>query len=309
MTDLNNNANTPQSDPAVIAVLMPGDMGHAVGRALREHGHLVITNLEGRGPHSHQLAAEAGLQDVGSLEVVVREADIILSILPPANAVELAASIAKEMRTTDRKPVYVDCNAISPDTAREAAAHITGADGHFIDCGIIGLAPGIGNGPRFYVSGDNLEPMIALNGKGFEVIPIGPNIGEASSLKMVYAGLTKGTWTLHTAVLMAAKRLGVLDPLLAEFERSQSATLKDMRGRTPFLPADSGRWVGEMEEIAATFASAGVSDGFHKGAASVFRVLAKTPFALETRQTLDRSRTLEQALDAYVQHLDSETKG
>lgn len=293
-----------EQDLPVIAVLMPGDMGHAVGRALREHGHLVITNLEGRGAHSHQLAAEAGLQDVGSLEAVVKEADLILSILPPANAVELAASIAAEMKSTGKKPIFVDCNAVSPETAQQAADHIKGAGGQFIDAGIIGLAPGIGGGPRFYVSGDDVEPMVALDGKGFAVIPIGKNVGEASALKMVYAGLTKGTWTLHTAVLMAAKKLGVLEPLLAEFEQSQSGPLQGMRSRTPFLPADSGRWIGEMEEIAATFASAGVSDGFHNGAASVFRVLAQTPFATETRQTLDRSRTLEQALDEYVKHLD-----
>jgi hypothetical protein len=124
---------------------------------------------------------------------------------------------------------------------------------------------------------------------------------------MVYAGLTKGTWTLQTAVLLSAQRLGVLDPLLDEFGISQQGPLDAMRARVPFLPADSGRWIGEMEEIAATFASAGVTSGFHDGAADIFRLLAQTPFAAETRATLDTSRTLEEALAVYADHIDKQS--
>ena len=285
---------------STIAVLMPGDMGHAVGNALREHGHKVITCLAGRGEHTRKLAAHAKLVDVGSLRAVVEQADMILSILPPASAINLAQSIADEMKSTDRKPVYVDCNAVSPDTVKTISDIIKEVGAPFIDAGIIGLAPGHGAGPRFYVSGPDVQPMTSLDGKGFAVIEMGGSIGDASALKMVYAGLTKGTWTLHTAVLLAAQKLGVADALLNEFELSQKPALAAMRARVPFLPADSDRWVGEMEEIAATFAAANVTSGFHEGAADIFRILAKTPYATETRQTLDKSRTLEDALAVYA---------
>lgn len=287
-----------------IAVLMPGDMGHAVGGALREHGHEVITCLAGRGEHTRELAGLAGLKDVDNLLAVVEQADLILSILPPAAAVEQAETVAGEMRSTGRKPVYVDCNAISPETAGKIAGIIEETGAAVIDAGIIGLAPGKGTGPRFYVSGPDTTAMLSLDGKGFSVISIGERMGEASALKMVYAGLTKGTWTLHTAVLLAAQKLGVLDTLLEEFEGSQAAALTAMRARVPFLPADSGRWVGEMEEIAATFSEASVTSGFHDGAADIFRLLAKTPFASETRQTMDKSRTLEEALQVYERYVD-----
>ena len=108
---------------------------------------------------------------------------------------------------------------------------------------------------------------------------------------------------MHTAVLLAASRMGVLPDLLEEFGTSQQATLEAMRGRVPRLPADAGRWIGEMEEIAASFAAAGVTSGFHDGAAEIFRLLAQTPFAAETRETLDTSRTLEQSLEVYSQYL------
>jgi len=283
-----------------IAILMPGDMGHAVGRVLREHGFDVVVALEGRGPHTHALADAAGLRDVGSVPSAVEAADLILSILPPSAALHQAEQVASAMQALGNKPVYVDCNAISPATAKEVAAVIEATGALFIDAGIIGLAPGKGTGPRFYVSGPDVGAMLALDGKGFEVIHAGAGVGEASALKMVYAGLTKGTWTLQTAVLLAAQRLGVIDPLLEELDHSQGAAISAMRAKVPFLPADSARWVGEMEEIAATFASAGVSSGFHDGAADIFRILAQTPFASETRADMDTSRTLEQALAVYA---------
>ena len=278
---------------------MPGDMGHAVGRALKQHGFDVVTALDGRSAHSHALADSAGLRDVGTIGQAVEAADLILSILPPAAALHQAQHVADAIRASGKKPIYVDCNAISPETAKQVAAVIDDAGASFIDAGIIGLAPGIGAGPRFYVSGKDTAPMLALDGKGFEVMHAGDTVGEASALKMVYAGLTKGTWTLQTAVLLAAQRLGVIDPLLAELDHSQSAALSAMRSKIPFIPADSARWVGEMEEIAATFASAGVSSGFHEGAADIFRILAQTPFASETRADMDTSRTLEEALRVF----------
>ncbi len=288
-----------------IAILMPGDMGHAVGRVLREHGYDVLCALEGRGEATRKLAAEAGLRDVGGIGEVVAGADMILSILPPAAALSQAQAVADAMLASGKRPVYVDCNAISPDTAKQVGEAITAAGAPFIDAGIIGLAPGKGGGTRFYVSGPDTAPIRALDGKGFQVIATGEGIGEASALKMVYAGLTKGTWTLQTAVLLAAQRLGVIDPLLEEFGLSQSGPLEAMRARVPFLPADSARWVGEMEEISATFASAGVTPGFHEGATEIFRLLARTPYAEETRATLDKSRTLEEALATYEDYVSS----
>ena len=90
---------------------------------------------------------------------------------------------------------------------------------------------------------------------------------------------------------------------------SQQATLAHMEQRVPRLPADAGRWVGEMEEIASTFAQAGVTSGFHDGAAEIFRALARTPFSLETRETMDQDRTLDDAVPVYVESLENPDNG
>jgi 3-hydroxyisobutyrate dehydrogenase-like beta-hydroxyacid dehydrogenase len=289
-----------------IAILMPGDMGHGVGRALRQHGHDVMTCLAGRSARTRGLAEAAGMRDAGTLEALVTEADLILSILPPDAAIAQAMAVAAAMAASGARPAYVDCNAVSPMTARRAAAIIEAAGAPFIDCGIIGFAPGKGKETRFHVSGPDTTPMERLDGKGITVLPMGPEIGRASALKMVYAGLTKGTMTLHTAILTAAWQLGVYDEAVAEFTDSQPTALEAMRARVPRIPADAGRWIGEMEEIAATLAAVGVTPAFHDGAAEICRLLDRTPFAQETRETLDLSRTIDDAIPVYARHLKGE---
>lgn len=286
-----------------VAILMPGDMGHGVGQALIGAGHEVLTALDGRSERTRGLAQSAGLRDAGSVDDAVRRAEIVLSILPPDRALAQARAAAEAMRRTGARPVYVDCNAVSPMTARKVAAEIAGVDAPFIDCGIIGLNPVKAPGTRFYVSGPDCGPMLALGSDAIRVRAVGAEIGRASALKMVYAALTKGTSALQTALLLAALRLDVLDELLAEFEASQAGPLKAMRGRLPFLPADAARWAPEMDEIAETFAAVGVPDEFHRGAAAVYRLMARTPLAAETRETLDHGRTLEEALAVYARHL------
>jgi hypothetical protein len=97
--------------------------------------------------------------------------------------------------------------------------------------------------------------------------------------------------------------MGVFDELIAEYSNSQGAALKAMRDRIPRLPTDAGRWSGEMDEIAASLSDAGVPAGFHQAAAEIFRIIDRTPFSAETRETVDLSRTLEQAIAVYAEHL------
>ena len=291
-----------------VAILSPGDMGHAVGRALTEHGLEVITCLQGRSERTRDLARRANIHDVTSLEELVRQADLVLSILVPAEAVNVAQRIAAALRTTEANTPFADCNATSPQTAESINAIITSAGGRFIDGSIIGGPPGRGTPPRFYVSGPYSDIMSDLDGKGIAVRPIGDAIGRASGIKMCYAALTKGTTALHVAQLTAAEALGLSDELRAELEYSQPEVLTRMEGGIPRLPANAYRWIGEMEEIAATFDHVGVTPHFHQGAAEVFRLLSETPFAEESPETLDRGRTLAQTISAVARLLPSKVE-
>ena len=287
---------------STIAILSPGDMGHATGQALLRHGHGIVTCLAGRSERTRKLAEKAGFRDLPDLETMLGQVDLVLSILPPAQAIDNATRVAKAMRKAAKTPPYADCNAVAPETALAVGSIVEQAGAPFIDCGIIGLSPAHET-TRFYVSGKDTKPFLALDGAGIRVVDLGPEPGKASALKMCYASLTKGTFTLHTAVLLAAEMTGVAAELRDEFEYSQKDALARMRAMVPRLPADSARWIGEMEEIAKTYAAAGVTPKFHEGAAAVFRLLAETPFASETRETMDRSRTLEDSVRVYAETL------
>ena len=285
-----------------IAVVAMGDMGHAVGRVLREKGYEVVTRLSGRSEISRKMASRAGVRNIDDMNELVSEATLFLSIVPPTAALKLALEVANALKATGHKMTYIDCNAISPTSVREIADLINAAGAPFIDAGIIGLAPGK-DVPRFYVSGEDTSVMEELDGCGFSVKQCGKLPGEASAIKMCYAALTKGTFTLHAALLMAAKSLGVYDVLLEELQFSQASRLEEMKSRVPFIPADAKRWIREMEEIASTFRGAGITGGFHDGAADILKILAKTPFADETRETLDYSRGLEETVNEFVRYL------
>ncbi len=284
-----------------VAILSPGDMGHAVGRALSAHGLRIVTCLEGRSERTRGLSEAAGFVNLPSLKSLVSEADLILSIMPPSAAVAAARSVAAAIGATGSKPYYADCNAVSPATARAIEALFSDCGASFVDAGIIGPPPGKGAQPtRFYVSGPQAEVIDAIDGAGISVRQMGPEIGRASAIKMCYAAVTKGSWTLFTAALTTAEVMGLTDLYLAELESSRPHVAAEMRRMVPRLPVDAGRWIGEMEEIAATLGDAGLPREFHEGAANLFRLLENTPIAAETRETIDRTRTLEDVLAIYA---------
>ena len=260
-----------------IAIMSPGDMGHAVGAVLRQRGLRVITRLDGRSRRTRALAAQAGIEDVADDDALVREADMLLSILVPAEAVTLAERIARALHGTGAKPLYVECNAIAPETTRQIAEIVEGAGARFVDAGIIGPPPRPGAAAtRFYASGRDAAAFARLRDFGLDVRAVGDRPGQASALKMCYAALTKGTTALMTELSIAAARLGVSEALRAEFEESQPAMLERMRGVVPAMVPKAHRWVGEMEEIARTFEACGLTPRIFEGAAEVYAQVAGT---------------------------------
>jgi 3-hydroxyisobutyrate dehydrogenase-like beta-hydroxyacid dehydrogenase len=289
-----------------VAILSPGAMGHAVGRVLAEHGVDIMTCLAGRSERTHRLASVAGFTEIPTLEDLVCEADLVLSILVPVDAEAIACQLAGALKATSAQPYIADCNAISPMRSAKIETIIQSAGGRFIDASIIGPPPGQGAPPRFYVSGIHAEVMLPLDGKGIVVKSLGETIGRASGIKMCYAALTKGTSTLQVALLTAAESMGLTEELRQELAYSQAAALQSMESTIPRLPPNAHRWVGEMEEIASTFAEVGVTSHFHLGAAAIYRLLQATSFANESPETIDPDRTLARTIEAAVAQLPRE---
>ena len=287
----------------VIGLMSPGDMGHKVGGAIRAKGYRVVTSTAGRSALTKTRAQREGLDDVGSLAAIVEVSDIILSIMPPERAEDFAREVAAEAKRQKKSPIFVDCNAISPVTMKRIDGIILGAGAKCMDAGIIGSPPSDKATPRVYASGPHMDAIRFIDGANMRLIDMGPEIGRASAIKMCYAGLTKGSNALRAAVLVSGEMLGIGTELKEVLSTTQKQQWEAMNSAVPFLSCDAGRWSGEMEQIAETFASAGVTDKIHKGAADIFRFLDSTPLGAETRESADRSRTLDQSLAIYAETL------
>lgn len=280
-----------------VAILTPGDMGHSVGNVLRHAGLRVITCLRGRSPRTAALAAGAGIEDVPDLETLVVEADVVLSILAPSAAIEMAEAVAGAIRITGADLCYVDCNAVSPQTVRRMAELFSGTRARFVDAGIVGGPPKPGNATaRFYASGEHADEFAQLAACGLDIPVLGPEIGQASGLKMCYAAMTKGFTALATELLVAAKAMGLEDALRAEHSQGQQAIFNWYSRSIPGMPPKAGRWVGEMEEIAATFEHLGLTPRILLGAADLYRFVGETPLGSETPESRSRGQSLDDAI-------------
>ncbi|MGI8854925.1 MAG: DUF1932 domain-containing protein [Thermomicrobiales bacterium] len=291
--------------PRSVGILSPGDMGHTVGAVLRAHGLRVLTCLDGRSDRTRALADEAGFEDVPTMEDLVGAADIVLCILVPAEAMGVAERVAAAIRATGADVLYADCNAIAPQTVRAIGGVIAAAGGQFADVGIIG-GPPKQPGTRFYTSGPGAGGFAALNDFGLDVRVLDGDIGQASGLKMCYGALTKGLQALGTELLVAARLMGLEETLRAEQSESTPDVLAWLQRAVPTMPPKAYRWVGEMEEIAATFASLGMTPSIFQGAADLYRFIAETPIGKESPETRDRSRGLDGIVDALAAALGSE---
>jgi 3-hydroxyisobutyrate dehydrogenase-like beta-hydroxyacid dehydrogenase len=280
-----------------VAVLTPGDMGHSVGNVLRHNGLRVITCLQGRSPRTAQLAAAAGIEDVPDYDALVREADMILSILAPSAAYQLAERVATALRATHADLCFVECNAIAPQTTRRIGSLLQAAGARYVDAGIIGGPPKPGSrGTRFYASGEHEQEFAELGKFGLEIKLLGPGIGKASGIKMCYAALTKGLTALATELLVAAEAMGLGEALRAEHGEGQQDLLRHFERSLPGMPPKAYRWVGEMEEIAQTFEDLGMTPRMLLGAADIYRFVESTPLGAETPESRSRGQTLDDVI-------------
>jgi len=284
-----------------VAIISPGDMGHVVGKVLVDHGLRVITALAGRSPRTRQLAQQAGIHDVETLTALVQEADLILSILVPDQAVAAAQAVVQAAAAEGRTLVYVDCNAIAPQTAAKIDQIITAADGRFVDASIIGPPPRKAGSTRFYASGSDVATFAQLRDFGLEIIDLGAEVGQASAFKMCYAALTKGLTALCTELLTAAEHFRITKALAQEFEGSQAQLYKQMQQALPGMPAKAHRWIGEMEEIAQTFGAIGLTPQILAGAADLYRFVHSTPLARLTPE--DPKPTFQEMIETLAGQL------
>jgi 3-hydroxyisobutyrate dehydrogenase-like beta-hydroxyacid dehydrogenase len=274
---------------ATVGLLHPGEMGAAVGGSLIPLGHEVLWDPAGRSRATTGRALAAGLTGV-SFDRLIARSSVIFSICPPHAALDVARQVA----TAGYTGCYVDANAISVATAEQVSAVVTGAGATYVDGGIVGAPPEVAGHTRLYLSGPHANQVRPL----FSRSRLDARIAEgppyaASAVKMAYAAWTKGSSALLLAARALARAGGVERTLLAEWSLSQPDLTAQSERSAAAAAAKGWRWVGEMEEIAASMSAAGLPDGFHEAAAEIYDRAARADLpagrktADTTKETLD----------------------
>ena len=269
--------------PPTLAVIAAGMMGSGVAGRLTQHRVPVLTSLAGRGAATVARAEAAGMTDASDAEIA--QVEIILSIVPPGDALALAERLAPHLAAVHRKPAYVDCNAVNPATVARIAAVIEATGARFVDGGIIGGPPAPGSiGTSIYVSGPYAPDIAVLNDYGLEIRVLDSAVGAASALKMSYAGITKGFTALGAAMMLAATRGGAAEDLRRELAASQPALYGWLSRQTPKMYSKAYRWVAEMQEISGFTGEDEAAGKIFDGAAEFYQRIAND-FAAEGRET------------------------
>ena len=245
----------------VVGLLHPGEMGAAIGAVLRQRGNDVLWASDDRSEATAARAEAAGLTDVRHVAAIAREANVVLSVCPPHAAREVAAGVA------GFDGIYVDANAVSPETVRD----IERGFGRFVDGGIVGPPPGEEQTHLYLSGGEALHVARLFAETAVVARVVSEQVGAASAVKATYAAWSKGSAALLLAIREVARAEGIEETLNAEWGESIPGLEERLARAQRSAESKGWRWVGEMEEIAATFAAAGAPDGFHLAAAQVFR--------------------------------------
>jgi 3-hydroxyisobutyrate dehydrogenase-like beta-hydroxyacid dehydrogenase len=261
----------PDTDRPAVGILHPGQMGSSLAASAQRSGCRVYWASEERSEATHERARQLGLHDAGTMARLCEICDVVVSVCPPHAADELATRVAGH----GFQGLYLDANAISPQSVVKVARIVARGGASAIDGGIVGPPAWHPNTTWLYLSGERAEEVAScFVGGPLETQIIGTEIGRASALKMCYAAWTKGSTALLCAILAAADELGVWPELRGQWERDWPGFADQAEGRAQGVTAKAWRFAGEMDEIAATLEAAGAPGGFHAAAADLYRRIA-----------------------------------
>lgn len=254
-----------------IGILHPGEMGASIAWNAQLSGHTLFWVSDGRSPETRMRAVKLSLTETKSLEELVQNCSILISVCPPHAAEE----VARQVCATSFQGIYADLNAISPQRAVRIGELMKARGVTFVDGGIIGGPAWKPGTTWLHLSGGHAQSVADLfSGGRLQTVVIGDEIGKASALKMCFAAYTKGSTALLCAIMAAAEGLGIRHELEKQWSSDGSGFSEETRQRVTRVTAKAWRFSGEMEEIAATFSEVGLPGSFHQAAADIYSRLA-----------------------------------
>lgn len=279
-----------------VGIVSPGAMGAALGRGWAEAGARVVATVAGRSGRTRGLAY--GIELLPSLADVVAASDVVVSVVPPGEAVAVARAVRAAARG-GHAPLYADLNAVAPATLAGVAAAVAPWD--VVDGSISGGPPDDGV-TRVYLSGPRAAEVDALRHPRLDVRVLPGAIGAASAVKMSTASVYKGFAALLLHAVVAAEANGVADVVLDDLAREYPDEVARVAPRLSLAAAKAHRYVGEMREIAATQEAAGLPRELFEAMALVYERVAATAAGArspeEARGDTDVARVVRLLRDA-----------
>lgn len=262
---MNKDRSESPNDPT-IGLLSPGEMGSCLARILTKQGYRVVTTLDGRSDRTRRQAAECSLVLVESMEDLAREASVVISVVPPADAERVAAEFQAAVQGQSAGVVYVDANAIAPATAQRIDRSCQNHGVDFVDASIHGLAAKLPTCGTLYLSGKRANQIATLFESSLCVTILGADPGTASAAKMLIGGLNKGVVALFTELTLLADSLGLLNETLEIYERSYPGVMEIVARLLPTFPRHAQRRRQELHELSRTMRDAGFIPNMARGA-------------------------------------------
>jgi 3-hydroxyisobutyrate dehydrogenase-like beta-hydroxyacid dehydrogenase len=235
-----------------VGILYPGEMGASLAAVLHAGGYRTVTTTVGRSERTSERCGASNIRALPSLAGVIRESQMVISLVPPAAAWELAVECRNWMAERNSAKLFVDANSISPLTAQRIETLFDECGIGFVDASIHGLASQLQQRGTMFLSGSaagEISPCF----KGLaRVVVLGGKVGQASMFKMLLGGMSKGIVALFIEMALAGHRAGMLDELLAQYRCFYPGLMEALDRLLPTYPQHAPRRTEELAELAST---------------------------------------------------------
>ncbi|HEX7450013.1 MAG TPA: DUF1932 domain-containing protein [Pirellulales bacterium] len=260
-----------------IGILYPGEMGAALARLFRSGGYRVVTTCRDRSERTAALARQADCELLDDLESVVARSDVILSLVPPAAAADLARQVAG--CTTALPPMYVDANSIAPETSLEIEQMVGDCGIRFVDASIHGLASRLPEQGRMYLSGPGADELARQWQAVLPTRVVSEHVGRASAMKMLLSGISKGLVALFLEIALTAREADLLDAFLENCDDFDPAIMSAVGRMLPTYPRHAERRAQEIGELEAMLRGLGLRPGMIAEARELIAAVAGADLA------------------------------
>lgn len=286
--------------PERVTILYPGEMGAAVGRALSDNGMQIVSYVSERSTTTRRNAEAAGFEVRSSLEDAVAQAELVISLVPPTEALHVAGQVVEALRTARQgSPIYLDANSISPTTMRQVAELLSQRNVRCMDGAFVGQAERLGTSSKLLLSGPEAEFLRRAFERVLRVQICGEQVGAASALKMRFGAFNKGLVALFLETALASERVGITQStvqLLSEYYPESMAVVARL---LPSYPKHVGRRLQEMTEVQAWQEEIGETNAMARGTIAIFEKLIS--------MNLDRTKLWD--FDEILEAILSENTG